>query len=263
MILGFDENVSRGEKQEWKREVDDDQTAEDSVRQRSCASSSSGCPQTPQAQKPQVTWSPQFYPHFSIQQFQDNRHLKATLNMPQLLSPVTLRALRTLVQRPTPSSTPLRFLTTTTKPLSRQLSTTPRRTFQPVFRTQRALTLQQTTNKRQFSSSPIIRATYNQVKRGCRKGQRARRARSPALKYHPTMKGVCLKTGITKPKKPNSGERKVARVRLSSGKVITAVIPGEGHNIQQHSVVQVRGGRAPDCPGVKYHLIRGAMDLVC
>lgn len=184
-------------------------------------------------------------------------------NMPQLLSPVALRALRTLIQRPTPSSTPLRFLTTTTKPLSRQLPTTPRRTFQPVFRTQRALTLQQTTGKRQFSSSPIIRATYNQVKRGCRKGQRARRARSPALKYHPTMKGVCLKTGITKPKKPNSGERKVARVRLSSGKVITAVIPGEGHNIQQHSVVQVRGGRAPDCPGVKYHLIRGAMDLVC
>ncbi|EHA27839.1 hypothetical protein ASPNIDRAFT_185619 [Aspergillus niger ATCC 1015] len=75
------------------------------------------------------------------------------------------------------------------------------------------------------------------------------------------MKGVCLKTGITKPKKPNSGERKTARVRLSSGKVVTAYIPGEGHNIQQHSVVMVRGGRVPDCPGVKYHLVRGAMDL--
>jgi small subunit ribosomal protein S12 len=71
-----------------------------------------------------------------------------------------------------------------------------------------------------------------------------------------------VKTGITKPKKPNSGERKVARVRLSSGKVVSAIIPGEGHNIQQHSVVQVRGGRAQDCPGVKYHLVRGAMDLV-
>jgi small subunit ribosomal protein S12 len=77
------------------------------------------------------------------------------------------------------------------------------------------------------------------------------------------MKGVCLKTGITKPKKPNSGERKTARVRLSSGKVVTAYIPGEGHNVQQHSVVLVRGGRAQDCPGVKYHLVRGAMDLVC
>jgi small subunit ribosomal protein S12 len=82
------------------------------------------------------------------------------------------------------------------------------------------------------------------------------------LKDHPSLKGVCVKTGITKPKKPNSGERKVARVRLSSGKVVSAIIPGEGHNIQQHSVVQVRGGRAQDCPGVKYHLVRGAMDLV-
>lgn len=76
------------------------------------------------------------------------------------------------------------------------------------------------------------------------------------------MKGVCLKTGITKPKKPNSGERKTARVRLSSGRVVTAYIPGEGHNVQQHSVVMVRGGRAQDCPGVKYHLVRGALDLV-
>lgn len=76
------------------------------------------------------------------------------------------------------------------------------------------------------------------------------------------MKGVCLRVGTTKPKKPNSGERKVARVRLSSGKVITAYIPGEGHNVQQHSVVLVRGGRSQDCPGVKYHLVRGAFDLV-
>ncbi|TKA66650.1 putative 37S ribosomal protein S12, mitochondrial [Friedmanniomyces simplex] len=75
------------------------------------------------------------------------------------------------------------------------------------------------------------------------------------------MKGVCLRVGTTKPKKPNSGERKVARVRLSSGMVITAYIPGEGHNVQQHSVVLVRGGRSQDCPGVKYHLVRGAMDL--
>lgn len=182
--------------------------------------------------------------------------------MPQLISPLALRALRTLVQWPAPTI-PLRTLTTTTKTLSRQAPSPTRFTFQPILRTQKALTLHQTTSKRQFSSSPIIRATYNQVKRGCRKGQRARRSRSPALKDHPSLKGVCLKTGITKPKKPNSGERKTARVRLSSGKVVTTIIPGEGHNIQQHSVVQVRGGRAQDCPGVKYHLVRGAMDLVC
>jgi small subunit ribosomal protein S12 len=72
---------------------------------------------------------------------------------------------------------------------------------------------------------------------------------------------VCIKVGITRPKKPNSGERKTARVRLTSGKTVTAYIPGEGHNIQQHSVVLVRGGRAQDCPGVRYKLVRGALDL--
>src|SRR5690349_15372797 len=83
----------------------------------------------------------------------------------------------------------------------------------------------------------------------------ARHAVTPALSaiQAPSLKGVCVKVGITKPKKPNSGERKTARVRLSTGKVITAYIPGEGHNIQQHSVVLVRGGRSQDCPGVRYH----------
>ncbi len=81
---------------------------------------------------------------------------------------------------------------------------------------------------RSFSSTSPHRATYNQVLRGCRVGQRARRATSPALADRPEMKGVCLRVGTTKPKKPNSGERKVARVRLSSGMVITAYIPGEG-----------------------------------
>lgn len=86
---------------------------------------------------------------------------------------------------------------------------------------------------------------------------------SPALRQvgAPELKGVCLKVGITKPKKPNSAERKTARVRLSTGRVINAYIPGEGHNVQQHSVVLVRGGRSQDCPGVRYHLVRGAMDL--
>ncbi|KAL0472533.1 putative mitochondrial 37S ribosomal protein MRPS12 [Neurospora intermedia] len=116
---------------------------------------------------------------------------------------------------------------------------------------------------RLFSSTPAQNATLNQVMRGCRKPQRARHAVSPALSSikSPALKGVCVKVGITRPKKPNSGERKTARVRLSTGKVITAYIPGEGHNISQHSVVLVRGGRAQDCPGVRYHLVRGALDL--
>ncbi|KAE8354385.1 hypothetical protein BDV28DRAFT_131035 [Aspergillus coremiiformis] len=164
---------------------------------------------------------------------------------------LTLRMLRTIVQRPA--------FTSIAAP--KPSYSIPR--FQPVLRTPTAISAAATPSLaiRQFSTSPFRQATYNQVRRGCRVAQRARRSRSPALKDRPEMKGVCLKTGITKPKKPNSGERKTARVRLSSGKVVTAYIPGEGHNVQQHSVVLVRGGRAQDCPGVKYHLVRGAMDL--
>ncbi|RDW69694.1 putative ribosomal protein S12-1 [Coleophoma cylindrospora] len=116
---------------------------------------------------------------------------------------------------------------------------------------------------RAFSSTPTPFATYNQVAKGCRKPQKARKSVSPQLTIvnAPALKGVCLKVGITKPKKPNSAQRKTARVRLSTGKVITAYIAGEGHNVQQHSVVLVRGGRSQDCPGVRYHLVRGAMDL--
>ncbi|OAQ68804.1 37S ribosomal protein S12 [Pochonia chlamydosporia 170] len=114
-----------------------------------------------------------------------------------------------------------------------------------------------------FSTTPARSATLNQVLRGIRKGKRARHAVSPALSNTncPALKGVCLRVGVVRPKKPNSGERKTARVKLSSGAVVTAYIPGEGHNIQQHSVVLVRGGRAQDCPGVRYHLVRGALDL--
>jgi len=135
------------------------------------------------------------------------------------------------------------------------------RHFTPVLRYMSSLGAIAKITARGFSSTVRSQATYNQVRRGCRKEQRARRPRSPALVNRPEMKGVCLKTGTTKPKKPNSGERKIARVRLSSGRVVTAYIPGEGHNVQQHSVVLVRGGRAQDCPGVKYHLVRGALDL--
>ncbi|KND92045.1 37S ribosomal protein S12, mitochondrial [Tolypocladium ophioglossoides CBS 100239] len=114
-----------------------------------------------------------------------------------------------------------------------------------------------------FSTTAPRPATLNQVLRGTRKGKRARHAVSPALANTrcPALKGVCLRVGVVRPKKPNSGERKTARVKLSSGAVVTAYIPGEGHNIQQHSVVLVRGGRAQDCPGVRYHLVRGALDL--
>lgn len=117
---------------------------------------------------------------------------------------------------------------------------------------------------RSFSSTPSVLATLNQVANGCRKPQRARKQTSPAMSTAraPELKGVCLKVGITKPKKPNSAERKTARVRLSTGRVVNCYIPGEGHNVQQHSVVLVRGGRSQDCPGVRYHLIRGALDLV-
>ncbi|KAE8376902.1 hypothetical protein BDV26DRAFT_264688 [Aspergillus bertholletiae] len=171
--------------------------------------------------------------------------------MPPFVSSLTLRTLRTIIQRPA-------FTAIAAPKPSYSIPQ-----FQPVLRTPTAVAAAVSPSLaiRQFSTSPFRQATYNQVRRGCRVAQRARRARSPALKDRPEMKGVCLKTGITKPKKPNSGERKTARVRLSSGKVVTAYIPGEGHNVQQHSVVLVRGGRAQDCPGVKYHLVRGAMDL--
>jgi small subunit ribosomal protein S12 len=83
----------------------------------------------------------------------------------------------------------------------------------------------------------------------------------PALQKCPQKKGICLRVYVTSPKKPNSAHRKVARLRLTNGQEITAHIPGEGHNIQEHSVVLIRGGRTQDLPGVKYKLIRGILDL--
>ncbi len=86
------------------------------------------------------------------------------------------------------------------------------------------------------------------------------KTKSGALKRCPQVRGVCLRVFTTTPKKPNSALRKVARVKLSNGNEITAYIGGEGHNLQEHSVVLVRGGRVPDLPGVKYHIVRGALD---
>nr|BDW46168.1 ribosomal protein S12 [Marchantia emarginata subsp. cuneiloba] len=88
------------------------------------------------------------------------------------------------------------------------------------------------------------------------------RTKSPALKGCPQRRGVCTRVYTTTPKKPNSALRKVARVRLTSGFEITAYIPGIGHNLQEHSVVLVRGGRVKDLPGVRYHIIRGTLDTV-
>lgn len=86
------------------------------------------------------------------------------------------------------------------------------------------------------------------------------KSKTPALKGSPQRRGVCTRVYTTTPKKPNSALRKVARVRLSSGVEVTAYIPGEGHNLQEHSIVLVRGGRVKDLPGVKYHIVRGALD---
>jgi small subunit ribosomal protein S12 len=101
--------------------------------------------------------------------------------------------------------------------------------------------------------------TINQLVRQGRK-KLANRSKSPVLEKNPFKRGVCLIVKTQTPKKPNSALRKVARVRLSNGKEITAYIPGEGHNLQEHSVVLVRGGRVRDLPGVRYHIIRGTLD---
>ncbi|MCL2327614.1 MAG: 30S ribosomal protein S12 [Bacteroidetes bacterium] len=85
-------------------------------------------------------------------------------------------------------------------------------------------------------------------------------SKSPALDSCPQRRGVCVRVYTTTPKKPNSAMRKVARVRLSNGKEVNAYIPGEGHKLQEHSIVLVRGGRVKDLPGVRYHLVRGALD---
>jgi small subunit ribosomal protein S12 len=101
--------------------------------------------------------------------------------------------------------------------------------------------------------------TYNQLVRNGRI-KKKRTIKSKSLKGNPQQRAICLKLTIMKPKKPNSAQRKIARVRLSNGRKITCYIPGGGHTLQEHSVVLVRGGRIPDLPGVKYRIIRGKLD---
>lgn len=99
--------------------------------------------------------------------------------------------------------------------------------------------------------SQLVRKPRKQVKK---------KSKSPALKGCPQRRGVCTRVYTTTPKKPNSALRKVAKVRLSSGYEVIAYIPGEGHNLQEHSIVYVRGGRVKDLPGVRYHIVRGVAD---
>lgn len=101
--------------------------------------------------------------------------------------------------------------------------------------------------------------TINQLVRIGRKKARSK-SKAPVLESCPQRKGVCLQVKTTTPKKPNSALRKVARVRLTNGKEVTVYIGGEGHNLQEHSIVMVRGGRVRDLPGVRYHVVRGVYD---
>ncbi|MDR0787765.1 MAG: 30S ribosomal protein S12 [Gemmatimonadota bacterium] len=101
--------------------------------------------------------------------------------------------------------------------------------------------------------------TINQLVRKGRKSV-TYKSKSPAMRKNPQKRGVCTRVYTTTPKKPNSALRKVARVRLTNQFEVTAYIPGEGHNLQEHSIVLIRGGRVKDLPGVRYHIIRGALD---
>ena len=101
--------------------------------------------------------------------------------------------------------------------------------------------------------------TINQLVRQGRKRVK-KKTTTPALKGSPQKRGVCTKVYTTTPKKPNSALRKVARVRLSNGHEVTCYIPGEGHNLQEHSIVLIEGGRVKDLPGVRYHIVRGTLD---
>jgi len=101
--------------------------------------------------------------------------------------------------------------------------------------------------------------TISQLVRLGRKIERLK-SKSPALQRSPQKRGVCIQVKTTTPKKPNSALRKIARVRLTNGMEVTAYIPGIGHNLQEHSVVMIRGGRVKDLPGIRYHIIRGTLD---
>ena len=103
--------------------------------------------------------------------------------------------------------------------------------------------------------------TINQLVRQGREAVR-KKSKTPAMQGCPQKRGVCIRVYTTTPKKPNSALRKVARVRLTNGQEVTSYIPGVGHNLQEHSIVMIRGGRVKDLPGIRYHIIRGSLDTV-
>jgi small subunit ribosomal protein S12 len=112
-----------------------------------------------------------------------------------------------------------------------------------------------------FHFEKLSMPTINQLVRRSRRPPR-KFSKSPVLDRCPQKRGVCLQVKTMTPKKPNSALRKIARVRLSNGKEVTVYIPGEGHSLQEHSIVLVRGGRVRDLPGVRYHIVRGALDTL-
>ncbi len=121
------------------------------------------------------------------------------------------------------------------------------------------LPLQSELNKGKNIYNKQSMPTIQQLVRKGRKHVKAK-SKAPALDACPQRRGVCTRVYTTTPKKPNSALRKVARVRLTNGKEVNVYIPGEGHNLQEHSIVLVRGGRVKDLPGVRYHIVRGALD---
>ncbi|KAG6866301.1 hypothetical protein C0991_006397 [Blastosporella zonata] len=129
-----------------------------------------------------------------------------------------------------------------------------------VFRSSLAPPINPFLQFRSFHPTPSTWVTINQAMKR-KKPQKALKSKSPLLNNCPQRKGVCSQIFIAKPKKPNSAKRKVARVKLTTGKTLQAYIQGEGHNLQEHSVVLIRGGRAQDLPGVGYKIVRGAMDF--
>lgn len=130
----------------------------------------------------------------------------------------------------------------------------------PVYKRQTSILVNTLLRNRLFSTTLPVQATMNQAMKR-KKPQKIDKPKSPLLEASPQKKGVCSLIFIAKPKKPNSAKRKVARVKLSNGKSVMAYIQGENHNLQEHSVVLVRGGRAQDLPGVRYKVVRGAADF--
>jgi small subunit ribosomal protein S12 len=121
-----------------------------------------------------------------------------------------------------------------------------------------------TSNLKKPAERKVRRGQYADNQPACRKGRKRikKKTNTPALKGAPQKRGVCTRVYTSTPKKPNSALRKVARVRLTTGIEVTAYIPGIGHNLQEHSVVLVRGGRVKDLPGVRYHIVRGTLDTL-